>query len=449
MSTPKIRLEKVSKIFGPDPKSIVPLLDTEKSKTEIMEETGHVVGLRNVSLDIPEGQTFVVMGLSGSGKSTLIRHINRLIEPTSGRILFDETDILTLSSRELRDLRRHRISMVFQRFALLPHKTVLDNVAAGLRFAGVRRDEARERAMRQVEVVGLAGFENQYPRQLSGGMQQRVGLARALATDAEILLMDEAFSALDPLIRHDMQAQLADLQRELKKTIVFITHDLDEALRIGDTIAILYDGSLSQVGTPEEILIHPADDYVERFVRDVDRSRVITVAAAARAAPTLPHHAVTAEAIAPHFDGERTVPVFVVDADGQPRGAISPTRFARHRDEDGAFWQNPDHLAPVVQVGADTILADALPEVAESEVPVAVVDEEGRIVGALSRQSAIEAIMRRADEAPPLEDGAPADGAPTERTAKIEPAHPDADGHHPAADVPPHSRVEEKRVVSG
>ncbi len=245
------------------------------TKDEILENTGHTVGLDNVSLKIEEGETFVCMGLSGSGKSTLIRHLNRLIDPTDGEILVEGTNVMSLDKEKLIEFRRHKMSMVFQRFGLFPHKTVLQNVGYGLEMQGKAEDERNKISMEKIDAVGLNGFENQYPNQLSGGMQQRVGLARALATDTDIMLMDEAFSALDPLIRSDMQKQLIDLQSELKKTIVFITHDLDESLRLGDHIGILNSGKLVQVGTPEEIIMNPADDYVKAFVKDVNRAKVI------------------------------------------------------------------------------------------------------------------------------------------------------------------------------
>jgi glycine betaine/proline transport system ATP-binding protein len=245
------------------------------TKDEILEKTGHTVGLDNVSLKIEEGETFVCMGLSGSGKSTLIRHLNRLIDPTDGEILVEGTNVMSLDKEKLIEFRRHKMSMVFQRFGLFPHKTVLQNVGYGLEMQGKAEDERNKISMEKIDAVGLNGFENQYPNQLSGGMQQRVGLARALATDTDIMLMDEAFSALDPLIRSDMQKQLIDLQSELKKTIVFITHDLDESLRLGDHIGILNSGKLVQVGTPEEIIMNPADDYVKAFVKDVNRAKVI------------------------------------------------------------------------------------------------------------------------------------------------------------------------------
>ena len=271
----KIEINSVYKIFGSNPKSILSMVKEGSTKEDILEKTGHTVGLDNVSLKIEEGETFVCMGLSGSGKSTLIRHLNRLIDPTAGDILIEGTNVMSLNKKELIDFRRHKMSMVFQRFGLFPHKTVIQNVGYGLEMQGRPEEEIKKISMEKIESVGLTGFENQYPNQLSGGMQQRVGLARALATNTDIMLMDEAFSALDPLIRSDMQKQLIDLQSELKKTIVFITHDLDESLRLGDHIGILNAGKLVQVGTPVEIIMNPADDYVEAFVKDVNRAKVI------------------------------------------------------------------------------------------------------------------------------------------------------------------------------
>jgi glycine betaine/proline transport system ATP-binding protein len=271
----KIEIKNIYKIFGPNPEQVLPMVEEGATKEQVMEETDHTVGLDNISLSIKEGEIFVCMGLSGSGKSTLIRHINRLIDPTSGQVIVDGVDVLSLDDKEILEFRKKTMSMVFQRFGLFPHKTVIENVAYGLEIQEVPEDKRKEIAQGQINAVGLQGFEHQYPAQLSGGMQQRVGLARALATDPQILLMDEAFSALDPLIRSDMQNQLVDLQSQLKKTIVFITHDLDESLKLGDHIGILNGGRLVQVGRPEDIILKPADDYVKAFVKDVNRSKVL------------------------------------------------------------------------------------------------------------------------------------------------------------------------------
>ena len=263
----KIEVRNVFKVFGNREKDVLALIREGKSKEEVLAKTGCVIGINDLSLSIRAGEVFVIMGLSGSGKSTLVRHLNRLIDPTSGQILVDGQNILDYDMPALRQFRRHKISMVFQNFGLLPHRNVVENVAYGLKVRGESQAQCDERARHWISVVGLQGYEHAFVHQLSGGMRQRVGLARALATDTDIILMDEAFSALDPLIRAEMQDQLLELQRTLQKTIVFITHDLDEALRIGNRIAILKDGQLVQVGTPHDILQAPADDYVDRFVQ--------------------------------------------------------------------------------------------------------------------------------------------------------------------------------------
>ena len=274
-----IQIRNLYKLFGPTPDKFLEPVRQGMSKQELRDQHGHVLGLRDINIDMPAGGIQVVMGLSGSGKSTLIRHVNRLIDPTAGQVLVQtdgkEADVVAMRQRELLQFRREQTAMVFQKFALFPHFTVLENVEYGLQVQGVKRKLRHEHAMRWVERVGLKGYEDHYPNQLSGGMQQRVGLARALTNDAPILLMDEAFSALDPLIRSDMQSVLLDLQQEIGKTIVFITHDLDEALRLGDRIAILRDGEVVQQGSGQEIVLKPADDYIASFVRDVNRGRVI------------------------------------------------------------------------------------------------------------------------------------------------------------------------------
>ena len=277
MADTKIEIRNLYKVFGSNPEAAMKHVHAGISKQDLLDKHGHVLGLRDINIKIKSKRIQVIMGLSGSGKSTLIRHINRLIEPTEGEVIVDGDNVLAMSIEELRDFRRHKASMVFQRFGLLPHRTVSQNVAYGLSIQGIGEGEATERSQRWIDRVGLAGFEQHFPAQLSGGMQQRVGLARALATDAEILLMDEAFSALDPLIRTDMQNILLDLQEELHKTIVFITHDLDEALRIGDEISILRDGEVIQQGDPQSIIMKPADDYISDFIKDINRGRVLEV----------------------------------------------------------------------------------------------------------------------------------------------------------------------------
>jgi glycine betaine/proline transport system ATP-binding protein len=272
-----IDIRNVTKIFGPEPEMALELLKSGKTKAEVQAETGHVVGLNDVSVQVRRGQIYVVMGLSGSGKSTLIRHVNRLIDPTAGDIYVNGQDVLGMSMDMLRDFRRSQVAMVFQKFGLLPHRSVLENVAYGLEVRGTARGAREAEAENWVEMVGLKGYELSQPHQLSGGQQQRVGLARALAMNTPILLMDEAFSALDPLIRSGMQDELLSLQQDLHKTILFITHDFDEALKIGDGISVLYDGSVVQFGRPQDVVLQPANEHVEEFVRDVNKARAIQI----------------------------------------------------------------------------------------------------------------------------------------------------------------------------
>ena len=376
----KISVEGVSRVFGPEPGAAMALLDRGVCKEKILRETGNIIGVNKVDLKIRSGEIFVIMGLSGSGKSTLIRHFNRLIEPTAGKILIDGQDILQLDEAGLRDLRRYKISMVFQKFGLLPHKSVLQNVASGLLISGVAKKEALARAEAQIEIVGLAGFEDKLPFQLSGGMQQRVGLARALATDAEILLMDEAFSALDPLIRYDMQRQLLELQRKLQKTIVFITHDLDEALRIGNHIAILKNGALSQVGTLEEILLNPADDYVKRFVMDVNRSYVVTAGSIAVEAASVPESDFTAEKIAQHFASATEQPLIAVAANGAPVKIATGTQDKQ--------------IHAAVTVDTDTTLENIFKAASQSRAPLCVVNADAELEGCVTAEKIFNAISR-------------------------------------------------------
>ena len=277
-----ISIKNLYKIFGDNPKNMMQYLLEGISKQDLLDQHNHVLALNNINLDIKSKHIHVIMGLSGSGKSTLIRHINRLIEPTSGKLIVDGKNMLEMSDDELREFRRFKASMVFQKFALLPHRSVIKNVAYGLLIQGVNKVEAYERSQKWIDKVSLNGYENSYPYQLSGGMQQRVGLARAMATDAGILLMDEAFSSLDPLIRSSMQEILLDLQKELNKTIIFITHDLNEALRIGDQISILRDGEIIQTGSPEDILLGPKDKYISNFIRDINRGRMLKVSSIMR-----------------------------------------------------------------------------------------------------------------------------------------------------------------------
>jgi glycine betaine/proline transport system ATP-binding protein len=385
-----IDVQHITKIFGPDPKAALARVKAGMGKEDLLAETGHTLGLDDVSLSIEKGEIFVIMGLSGSGKSTLIRHFNRLIDPTDGQILIDGTDILGLNMGDLSAFRRRRMSMVFQRFGLMPHRTVVENVAYGLQVRGMGRKERDARARQWIDTVGLSGFESQYPSQLSGGMQQRVGLARALATDADILLMDEAFSALDPLIRSQMQDQLITLQAELNKTIVFITHDLDEALRIGDRIAILKDGRLSQVGRPPEILLSPADDYVRAFVRDVNRARVLTVDVVMKP----PQHRITHENLERALADMRRQGIdygYAVDGESY-RGVVTQDAVQAaiaHPNGARTTWDVAEAYPVLHQTDA---LEIALPTTLASDYPVAVVDEEGRLQGIVTPERMSDAL---------------------------------------------------------
>ena len=376
----KVKIANITKIFGDEPDGkALELLRAGHSKEAIKESTGHVVGVNDANIDVAEGEIFVVMGLSGSGKSTLIRCVNRLYEPTAGSIVVDGTDVTALNPKELQAFRRESTGMVFQHFALFPHQDIRSNVAFGLRVKGVDPEEQNAAAERALALVGLAGYENSYPRQLSGGMQQRVGLARALATDPDILLMDEAFSALDPLIRRQMQDELMEIQDKLQKTILFITHDLNEALRVGSRVCIMKDGAIHQIGTPEDILMRPETEYVAEFVQDVDQGRVLAVETVREDAATVPESSTVAEVLHA-IDSRGSDAAHVVDAGGRPLGVV--TRESAER----ARARGDQHLGPLVEtvpaVTDDTILAKVY-QLFGSGLPVAVVDGEGRLIGSV------------------------------------------------------------------
>lgn len=390
MAETLIKVEGLYKVFGKDPASVMPLVREGRSKDAILAETGHTLGLKNINLSINKGEIFVIMGLSGSGKSTLIRHFNRLIDPTEGVIKVEDTDVMQLSQAALEQFRRHKMSMVFQRFGLLPHRTVLENVAYGLNVQGVAKVERQQKAQTWLEAVGLAGYGAQYPAQLSGGQQQRVGLARALCTDAEILLMDEAFSALDPLIRSEMQDQLIELQQKLHKTIIFITHDLDEALRIGDRIAILKDGEMVQQGAPEEILLHPATDYVEAFVKDVNRARALTVETVMNPPALRITSSTIGEALAQMKRSKNDYGYYVTEQGYQ--GVVTQEALEAV-DQSSHHQQLPDSLVEEVPgIASDALLESVIPETLESDYSLPVVDEDGQLKGELSRSNLAEVL---------------------------------------------------------
>ncbi|WP_417883475.1 quaternary amine ABC transporter ATP-binding protein [Vibrio rumoiensis] len=382
-----IKISGLYKVFGSNSSDGVTKLKAGISKDELMSQYQLSVGLSDISLDIEKGETFVVMGLSGSGKSTLIRHFNRLIEPTEGTIEIDGIDICSLDKKQIQDLRRHKMSMVFQRFGLLPHRTVIQNVAYGLKIQGVNKLDWQSKAQHWVDIVGLTGYENQYPNQLSGGQQQRVGLARALCTDPDILLMDEAFSALDPLIRSEMQQQLKDLQQKLHKTIIFITHDLDEALRLGDRVAILKDGQLIQQGKPVEILLDPATDYVASFVKDINRGRALTVKHAYTAQNAIQATSSIRDAIS-HIQQTISTESAVVDGEHQYIGLIrlvelqammpsTPERYVRD-------VMSPQSNQPILNI--DQTLESVMPEVLDSNQPLPVQNMDGKYLGMLDKK---------------------------------------------------------------
>ncbi|KPQ21210.1 MULTISPECIES: quaternary amine ABC transporter ATP-binding protein [unclassified Halomonas] len=393
----KIQVRGVSKVFGKQPKNALELRDQGLNRSEILEKTGQTLGLSNVSFDVYEGELLVIMGLSGSGKSTLIRCLNRLIDTSEGDIVIDDEHIPTLSTKELLECRRRHFSMVFQNFALFPHKTVLQNAQFGLEIRGIDPAERDKTARESLTQVGLDGWEDAYPNQLSGGMQQRVGLARALANDSSVLLMDEAFSALDPLIRKDMQQELLQLQSRMQKTTVFITHDLDEALNIGDRIVLLKDGEVVQIGTPEQILTQPADDYVRRFIEGVDRSRILTAESAMRPVRTT----------ARESDGPRT-------ALHRMRDNSVDSIYVTDRDRNLLGLLEAEEASRAVAAGADTItdyltqdfrkvspeepLQSLFSMFSEKSFPIAVVDDQQRLLGVVVKGAVLDELARAGDK---------------------------------------------------
>jgi len=372
--TARLTIEKVSKVFADHPERALPLLAAGASKDRVQSETGAVVALNGISLSVPAGAIYMIMGLSGSGKSTLARCVNRLIEPTAGRILLDGEDITAASPQRLRQLRRTRMSMVFQHFALLPHRSVVENVEFGLKLRGTPAAERRRKAEEFLAIVGLDKWAHYRPSNLSGGMRQRVGLARALATDADLLIMDEAFSALDPLIRSEMQDELLQLQKLLHKTILFITHDFQEALKLGTRIAILSDGAVVQEGTPQEIVLGPRSDYVAAFTRDVDRARLFDAASVMTPAEPIVIAGDGTLALPPRIEGRHA---FVVDGGGRFLGAVAAADAAALKGKDPGALGLSRAAVPMQAKLVD--VARAL----NAAEQVAVIDEDGRLVGCI------------------------------------------------------------------
>ncbi len=380
----KIIVKNLYKVFGNNPKKALKLLDSGLHKDEIFKKTGMTVGVQDSNFSVNEGEIFVVMGLSGSGKSTLIRLLNRLIEPSSGQIFLDDTDITNLNDKELQEIRRKKISMVFQSFALMPHMNIIDNVSFGLELSGIDKDTRYKKAQIALEQVGLDEHSHSYPDELSGGMQQRVGLARALANDPDILLMDEAFSALDPLIRTEMQDELLKLQSEMKKTIVFISHDLDEAIRIGDRIAIMREGETMQIGTPEEIINNPANDYIRSFFKGVDVTSVLTAShIAKKIKPTIVDKDSTGVKSALQYISDFNEDyAYFIGKDGKYLGILTLETLKQQEKLGGSVY---DAIYCNQTINEHRQIADFIIEVAEYQYPIPVVDDNGKYKGTISK----------------------------------------------------------------
>lgn len=391
----KVKVAHLTKIFGKKSKIALDMIQQNKSKTEILQKTGATVGVYDVNFEVEEGEIFVIMGLSGSGKSTLIRLLNRLIEPTSGTIMIDDKDISKLDKEGLREVRRNKMSMVFQNFGLFPHRTILENTEYGLEIRGVPKEERVEKAEQALANSSLLPFKDQYPDQLSGGMQQRVGLARALANDPEILLMDEAFSALDPLIRREMQDELLELQENVKKTIIFITHDLNEALRIGDRIALMKDGQIMQIGTGEEILTNPANDYVRTFVEDVDRSKVLTAQNIMVPALTTNIEIDGPTVALTRMRQEEVSMLLAVDKKRQLKGIIRAEQALEARKNGKKLVDYVD--TEIQTIDKDMLVNDIFPLIYDAQTPLAVT-ENNKLLGVVIRGSVLEALAEIEDK---------------------------------------------------
>lgn len=388
----KVEVKNLYKIFGKNPKRVIPLLEEGINKEEILKKTGNSVGVSNANFQVKDGEFFVIMGLSGSGKSTLLRCLNRLIEPTSGEILIDGQDILKCNEEELREIRRKKMAMVFQNFGLLPHRNVCKNVEFGLEIQGIDEKIRTEEAYKALELVGLKGYEEKMPHELSGGMQQRVGLARGLATKPEILLMDEAFSALDPLIRKDMQQEMIEIQSKMKKTIIFITHDLDEALRLGDRIAIMKDGVIEQIGTPEDILANPASEYVRKFTQDVDRTKVMTAGAIMQRTNVIISTKDGPKAAARAMDEQGISSIYVTDKDRTLQGIVK-IDDAIESYKKGEKDISDIIIKEIAVTSPETSIAELLPIAKDISFPIAVVDKENKMLGIIKRSTIIAGII--------------------------------------------------------
>lgn len=389
--TTKIKLENVSKIFGPKPKTVIPMIEKGMTKEEILNETNHTVGVHNASVDIKEGEVFVVMGLSGSGKSTLIRCFNLLHKPTAGAVYIDGQNIVECGGEDLKKVRQEKIAMVFQHFGLFDHRTVLANVEYGLEIRETPKEKRREIALKNIELVGLKGYEDQYPQQLSGGMQQRVGLARALANDPDILLMDEPFSALDPLIRREMQQELIRLQKKLKKTIIFITHDVNEAFKLGDRIAVMKDGHVVQVGTPEEILEEPANDYIIDFIQDIDRSKVFQAKHIMIEPKVISSEEETVNEAVRKMCENSISSVFVLDEQSHVKGIVTIDDAVKAIKREKTMKEIIKRDIEVVD--EDEYVSELIQKSLQTRYPLAVVDKEQKLKGIILRVHVLSALI--------------------------------------------------------
>lgn len=386
-----IEVKNVSKVFGKNPSSIIPLLKKEKSKDDILEETNHTIGVNQASFEVQKGEIFVIMGLSGSGKSTLIRCLNMLNKPTVGEIIINGEDITKYTHKQLQEFRKKKVAMVFQHFGLLSHRTVLENVAYGLEVRKVSKDLRENVAKKNIEIVGLSGYEDKYPDELSGGMKQRVGLARALANDPDILLMDEPFSALDPLIKRDMHVELLEIQAKLKKTIIFITHDVNEAFKLGDRVAVMKDAKIVQIGTPEEILENPADDYIERFVKEIDRSKVLQAKNIMIKPDPVAYTTDGIRQIVKKMEASKISSLFVIDGERRLQGIVTIDDAIEARKTAKSVKEiiRDDYRT----ADSETYIHDLIPDAMETKYPIAVVDDDKKLVGLIVRVSVLSGLV--------------------------------------------------------
>lgn len=385
-----LRMEHVNKLYGPNKSEAARMMQNGSNKDEVYKKTGCTVALWDVTFEVPKGKVFVVIGLSGSGKSTAVRCFNKLTEPTDGAVYYHDQNIMEMSQKDLLEYRRNKISMVFQSFGLMSHRNVINNVAYSLEVRGMSRDEREKKASEAISMVGLDGWAYQSCQQLSGGMRQRVGIARALVSDPEILLMDEPFSALDPLVRKDMQFELLQIQRKLKKTIVFITHDIDEAFKMGDTVCIMKDGKVVQIGTPEELTMNPADDYVREFIESADKAKVATVKNIMITPSSIIKTKESPERAVRVMRNNNLSSVVVIDEDMQLKGILT---LQEALDARGSGKHVTELCTEIPSVGPDTMLSEVIPIASEAWYPIAVTDDSGALLGLVTKASILASML--------------------------------------------------------